>query len=96
MFYHYKFLNIMSQWVTKGVQSQDHKMYGGLLRHQIVLLSASIDGEYHPDCDAIRHAGNTVSGVYTIYPSHPDGINVYCDFMTPGGWIVSPFSYLKK
>lgn len=44
------------------------------------------------DCREILQAGNTRSGVYTIYPENfPQGsLDVYCDMDTDGGgWIVS-------
>ncbi|XP_033627259.1 tenascin-R-like [Asterias rubens] len=42
------------------------------------------------DCQALLDAGNTVSGVYTIYPtSYPGGLEVRCDMTTDSkAWIV--------
>ncbi|XP_071790094.1 uncharacterized protein [Asterias amurensis] len=42
------------------------------------------------DCQALLDAGNTASGVYTIYPtSYPGGLEVRCDMTTDSkAWIV--------
>jgi hypothetical protein len=45
------------------------------------------------DCKELYDGGQTVSGVYAIYPwgeSDPTSVNVYCDMVTSGGsWTVS-------
>nr|AHY19013.1 FREP2 [Argopecten irradians] len=41
------------------------------------------------DCEDVRDAGNTESGVYTIYINKRDAVKVWCDMETDGGgWTV--------
>uniref|UniRef100_G3P4N3 Fibrinogen C-terminal domain-containing protein n=1 Tax=Gasterosteus aculeatus aculeatus TaxID=481459 RepID=G3P4N3_GASAC len=40
------------------------------------------------DCASLYHSGVRRSGVYTIVPSAGNGVPVYCDMETGGGWTV--------
>ena len=55
------------------------------------LFSFSLAAADPKDCEDVKNAGNTQSGVYTVKPPGlTSGIQVYCDMQTDGGgWLVS-------
>ena len=54
----------------------------------------SLPDDNHVDCQTLLDAGNTVSGVYTIYPlQYPDGLEVYCNMNNGTGWMVSEVQF---